>query len=133
MQQASSSAEAKWNYAFWRQDQLAVLGEAGSASAAAINEWVESLGLYYTDEEKDADFERCIAIGQQITPRFVEIACQLAETLHYKGVVEAVFGAPIPILIHELEYYDEIANQTEKANPPGIASEFVEWVRTDPS
>lgn len=131
--QASGTAEAKWNYAFWRQDQLAVLGEANTVSAMSISDWIKSLGLYYTDEEKGADFEKCSAIGEQITRRFIEIACETAKALHAERVVEAIFNAPVPILIHELEYYDEIANQTDIANPRGLASEFIDWVRTGQS
>lgn len=33
------------------------------------------------------------------------------------------------MLIHELEYYDQIATQTEAANPPGLADDFITWVR----
>lgn len=36
----------------------------------------------------------------------------------------------IPIVVHELEYYDQIASRTAAANPPGLAKEFVEWVNS---
>lgn len=45
--------------------------------------------------------------------------------------MERLFGAPLPILIHELEYYDAIAEQTERANPPGVADAFARWVRAE--
>jgi hypothetical protein len=35
----------------------------------------------------------------------------------------------VPVLIHELEYYEQIARQTEAANPPGLADDFAAWVR----
>jgi hypothetical protein len=41
------------------------------------------------------------------------------------------FGKAIPVIIHELEYYDQIAHQTSAANPNGIAEEFVEWFYSD--
>jgi hypothetical protein len=28
-----------------------------------------------------------------------------------------------------LEYYEQIARQTEAANPPGLAADFTSWVR----
>jgi hypothetical protein len=31
-----------------------------------------------------------------------------------------IFGNPLPVLIHELEYDDEIAAQNVRANPPGV-------------
>jgi len=39
------------------------------------------------------------------------------------------FGQSVPIIVHELEYYDQIAEQTRKANPPGLTLEFEAWVR----
>ncbi|MEV7438623.1 hypothetical protein [Streptomyces griseoviridis] len=35
----------------------------------------------------------------------------------------------MPVIVHELEYYEAIARQTEAANPPGLADEFTSWVR----
>jgi hypothetical protein len=42
----------------------------------------------------------------------------------------ALFGKTIPVIVHELEYYDQIADQTLKANPPSAADEFAAWVRS---
>jgi hypothetical protein len=41
--QASSSDEAKWNYAFWLQNELLVIGRGEWANR--IDEWIDSLGL----------------------------------------------------------------------------------------
>jgi hypothetical protein len=44
------------------------------------------------------------------------------------GLIERVFGHAIPVLIHELEYYDEIAQQNRDANPDELADEFSSWI-----
>jgi hypothetical protein len=49
-------------------------------------------------------------------------------SLHYDGVIATTFGRPIPLLIHELEYYEEIAEQNRRANPDGIADAFADWI-----
>lgn len=126
---ASSIQEAKWNYAFWLQNQLAVLGESGTESAEWVQRWVRDLDLAYTDEDEEEDFDRCIEFGQAITRRFVEECCEFAATLHRSGFVRGLCGRTIPILVHGLEYYDEIADQNERANPSGEADEFIAWVR----
>ncbi|TGG95481.1 hypothetical protein E4656_03395 [Natronospirillum operosum] len=129
--EASDSQEAKWNYAFWIQNTLLVFGEEGQPSADTVTRWVSELGLLYTDADEEADFERCLEIGRDITEHFVQVVCEVASALHEQGVVRKVFGRNVPIIIHELEYDEQIAAQTERSNPPGVAAEFVNWVRYD--
>lgn len=126
---ASSSDEAKWNYAFWLQNEISSFGQPGSSSAQTVSEWVRALGLAYSDQEEEDNFDECMELGEQITNHFVQTICQVAKNLHESGIITTVFGRPIPILIHELEYYGSIADQTEYANPAGVADAFVGWVR----
>jgi hypothetical protein len=126
---ASDSAEAKWNYAFWLQNEMCVIGAAGTKGAALRQEWIKSLGLAYSDDEEGEDFERCMRLGGHITERFVALCVQVSWALHDGGTITGKFGRPVPIIVHELEYYDEIADQTRRANPPGLTSEFEDWVR----
>jgi hypothetical protein len=53
-----------------------------------------------------------------------------AKLLHDEGDIAALFGNTIPVIVHELEYYDQIADQTIMANPRGVADEFAAWVRS---
>lgn len=127
---ASSSAEAKWNYAFWLQNTLATFGEGGTPSGETIRSWIRALWLWYSDEDEQDNFERCMRFAQQITDRFVSACCDAVAALHADGVVVRLFGRSIPLLVHELEYYDQIATQNELANPPGLCAEFVSWITT---
>lgn len=110
---ASDQDEAKWNYAFWLQNQLCVIGQEGTTSQTMRNEWIESL-LPWEDA----------------TQCFVNLCVRVSRQLHQDRIVQQRFGTSIPIIIHELEYYDQIAHQTSAANPAGLADEFVNWVFT---
>jgi hypothetical protein len=110
---ASDSNEAKWNYAFWLQNELCVIGREGTESATLRNGWIGTLSF------------------DDPTQSFVNLSVIAARRLQKEGVIEAKFGCAIPIIIHELEYYDQIAHQTSAANPGGMADEFVDWVLFD--
>jgi hypothetical protein len=111
--------EARWNYAFWLQNDLGVL--CGSYSdpegVSARDDWIRDENLIVDEERSD------------VTAAFVRVLEGVVSRLHSAGVVEELFGQPIPVLIHELEYYDEIAEQNQRANPPGLADAFAEWAR----
>lgn len=62
--------------------------------------------------------------GKAITRTFVGWCVALSRELHDTGVIKKIFGRPIPIIVHELEYYDDIVDQTAAANPPGLTDEF---------
>jgi hypothetical protein len=59
---------------------------------------------------------------------FVAMLERVVRDLHADGVIERTFGRRVPVLIHELEYYDEIAEQNQRANPDGLADAFAAWI-----
>lgn len=128
---ASSDGEAKWNYAFWLQNRLECFGEPGTDSADSVRRWIESAGLWYSDQDEEADFDACLEKGEAITAGFVRVCCEAVSRLHASGDMERTFGREIPIIIHELEYYEQIAAQNEACNPPGAIAEFAFWVRAE--
>jgi hypothetical protein len=129
---ASDAEEARWNYAFWLQNELLVLGdsERDPRGAALRREWIDEAGLWYSDDDEERDFDAAMERGGEITARFVALAVRLVRRLHETGVIERSFGRPIPALIHELEYYDDIAEQNRVANPPELVAEFDRWVKS---
>jgi len=112
----TDEAEASWNYAFWLQSELAVVASSTQDPVGVLlrNEWIKNSGL---------------ASDEQITQAFVNACVRLARHLHATGLIDKTFGRPIPVLVHELEYYDAIANQAATANPPSVAADFIAWVR----
>lgn len=119
---ASSISEAKWNYAFWLQNFLSIIGE-DEKSQALINDWLNYHNLNFSDSDYDNyDYETCLEKEQKITKSFVSILISLVQKLHNDQITE------LPILIHELEYYDEIRDQNILANGFDRVKEFVNWI-----
>jgi hypothetical protein len=127
-QSASNVEEATWNYAFWLQNEIRFIGEAGTQGAKLLEDLLRTKGLWYSDEEDDADFDRCEQLASDITAYFVNAWVRIARALHTDGVIARQFSGQVPIVIHELEYYDDIAIQTRRANPPGWTNDFESWI-----
>ncbi len=128
---ASDASEAKWNFAFWLQNVLVLVGDPETAGGQLWKDLLESKNLWYQDLDEDGpeeDFERADELAERITALFVDSCVRIAQSLHADGVIEQQFSHAVPIVVHELEYYDQIAAQTRAANPPGLASEFEDWV-----
>ncbi|MFD8756460.1 hypothetical protein ACFV0O_36610 [Kitasatospora sp. NPDC059577] len=130
---ASDEAEARWNYAFWLQNELTVIGDLtrDPDGAAARHRWISELGLWYDEPTRPEDLIATVGpTAALIEANFNQACVRLARGLHDDGVIESVIGKPVPVVLHELEYYEGIARRTEAANPPGLADEFTAWVRT---
>jgi len=137
---AVTSDEAEWNFAYWLQNFEGIIPDIGvphappippHLNATGVQVWLTSLPLYFGNEEEPEDdhaFTAALKRGTQVTDAFVTLCVRVARRLYAAGVIEATFGRPVPIIVHELEYYDTIAYQTRAANPPGVAQEFEEWV-----
>jgi hypothetical protein len=129
---ASSSQEAQWNYAFWIQNQEAIIGSSyepiDQTGIELRQEWLKQKGLWYSDEEEKDDFDRILELSDEIEQQFIQICIQVAQKLHDTNIITSSFKRHIPIIVHDLEYDDVIAIQTRKANPPGVAQEFENWI-----
>jgi hypothetical protein len=119
--------EARWNYAFWCQNELALIGDTESdAEGARLREqWARDEGLWYDlVEDESPVFDD---LDERLTNGFVSLLEGVVQRLHAADIIR-IFGKPLPVLIHELEYYDEIASQNLRANPPGVVpDDFVRW------
>ncbi|WP_338682820.1 hypothetical protein QD712_13440 [Streptomyces acidiscabies] len=130
-QDASDPAEARWNYAFWIQNQLAVVGDLTSAPGGAVarQKWITELGFWHQEPTDPADWVPATApAAAQIESHFNQTCCQLARTLHAMGAIQRSVGRSVPVIVHGLEYCEATARRTEAANPPGLADEFTSWV-----
>jgi hypothetical protein len=132
----TDEAEARWNYAFWLQNELVVIGDStrDPVGAQLRDQWINDSGLWFDEPEAapvDAPdaWDAVEPMADQITQRFVQACVQLANQLHADGLIQKSLGRSVPALVHEVEYYDAIADQAEAANPPGVAADFVAWVR----
>ena len=123
---ASDEVEARWNFAFWLQNALDTIGGPDDPEGSRVVERAFALAdlSYDPDDFSDA----ALAVGQAMTELFVDSCVDAVRHLHEGGVITSVFGRSIPVLVHELEYYDVIAEQNRRANPPGVADEFCGWI-----
>jgi hypothetical protein len=129
---ASDAAEARWNYAFWLQNDLTVVGDrtADPDGAAARHAWITELGLWYERPTDPDDWLTIVGpIAARIEAHFNQACVRLARDLHTSGLIETAVGRNVPVILHELEYYEGIARRTEAANPSGLADGFTAWVR----
>jgi hypothetical protein len=130
---ASDEAEARWNYAFWLQNELTVIGDLtrDPDGAAARHQWISELGLWYDEPTRPEDWIATVGpTAALIEANFNQACVQLARDLHNDGVIKSAIGKPVPVILHELEYYEGIARRTEAANPPGLADDFTTWVHS---
>lgn len=109
--EASDEQEARWNYAFWIQNVEMCLGQGDTAED--IKEWITEQGLWDSEDE--------------ITPKFVEFLVAIVQDIHASGLLKDKFGEEIPILIHELEYYEKIAQQNITVNGEALDRDFVSF------
>ena len=127
----SDKAEARWNFAFWLQNTEFVYGEGETKDNVA--NWIMSSGMpYYPCIDYDWDIPDDIddKLLYKITMEFVGILVNTVKELHITSFIQEKFGKPTPILVHELEYYHQIADQNIAANSLPIVRDFVEWIRS---
>lgn len=123
IENATEEREAKWNYAFWLQNNIVEIGTDNDEKGKnLIRDWFKELGLYYTDQEEASNFDACIKKGNEINNNFSGMLIWIVQQL------QNLYELEIPILIHELEYYDVIAEQNIQANGIEKVKEFVNWI-----
>lgn len=129
--------EAKWNYAYWLQDEAELLGVDAYRNNQELQAWLENAPFAYTEEQYEAMFDNDDENeGEDIDDKsnefyqaFVETQIAVVQRLFAEGVIARTFGKNIPVLVHELEYYDVPLAWTERANPKGLADEFLSYWR----
>lgn len=127
MMNASNEQEAKWNYAFWLQNIELEFGIGETHKI--VKSWIEQQGYNYYSYNEMFDLNNDLdeSTYERITKDFVQVLVQIVKELHSSGFIEEQFGKKIPVLIHELEYYDEIAEQNIEANSKELVEEFVKF------
>lgn len=118
--------EVRWNYAFWPQNEELVFGRGKTRKY--VQEWLaENNFPDYSDKEIENFTLDEVDNLYPITLQFVEVLVSIVQELHATGFIRKKFGKDIPVLIHELEYYDKIAEQNLRANPAETVADFVRF------
>ena len=130
---ASGEREAKWNFAFWLQDEI---GHIGGMEDKLLAEWFKETPFYYSqvDSEKAIDdddlFEDILDKDAGFEEIFINEIIAVIKRLFNENIIRDKFGKDIPVLLHELEYFDRPLFRTIKSNPPGLVDEFATWINT---
>lgn len=125
---ASSELEAKWNYAFWLQNEKLILGI--DEVEKTVQQWNEQGGYtYYTYTEMFEGSNELLNeySSQAILDAFIQVLVDIVKELHSSGFIKEQFGQEIPVIIHELEYYDKIAKQNIAANSYELVQDFLSF------
>ena len=76
-------------------------------------EWFKAAPHYYSEEDNEAAFddeelfETISEQGNMFCEEFIEEIIVLTKQLFAEKIIETKFGKNIPILVNELEYYEE--------------------------
>lgn len=126
---ADNLSEKRWNYAFWRQNETPIIAaDDENEGVKILFDWYKENGIEnigYEDTESAYDNEmRYIGKGPVGYYELLSEITEVAKKLQNSGFIKDKFGAPIPIIIHDLEYPWYIMEATKRANPHGEADAF---------
>ncbi|MCX2680051.1 hypothetical protein OOZ15_08890 [Galbibacter sp. EGI 63066] len=115
--------EAKWNYAFWLQNEIVEIGAANdSKGRELIKNWIEGIGLYYNKEESWKDRDTCMGKAREITQRFIQILVRVVRQIHQQ------YELNVPIIIHELTPYKGETEYNIQANGKELVKEYTDEI-----
>ena len=126
---ADNLSEKRWNYAFWRQNETPIIeADDENEGVKILFDWYKENGIEnigYEDAESAYDNEmKYIGKGPVGYYELLSEITEVAKKLQNSGFIKDKFGAPIPIIIHDLEYPWYIMEATKRANPHGEADAF---------
>lgn len=126
---AGNLSEERWNYAFWRQNEIPIIEvDNENEGIKILFEWYAENGIDnigYEDYNSCYDDEmRYIGKGPVGYYELLLEITAVAKKLQESGFIKHKFGVPIPIIIHDLEYSWYVIEANKKANPNGEADIF---------
>ena len=126
---AGPFSEERWNYAFWRQNEIPIIEDDDENEGMKILfDWYKENGIDnigYEDHNACYDLEmRYIGKGPVGYYELLSEITAVAKKLQDSGFIKNKFGAPIPIIIHDLEYPWYIIEANKKVNSNGEADTF---------
>lgn len=98
-------------------------------TAGIVRDWLSENNFpFYEYEDPIWDNNEVYEQTEKITQAFVNLLVDIVKEIHEQKILTAKFGKELPIIIHELEYYDEIAQQNIEANGEILVKEFTEFI-----
>lgn len=130
---AKQYSEERWNYAFWRQDEIPVIDPFEPDELTdLLFKWYEENGI--TDigcEDEDSYDSNYNYIGKGPVGHYelLTIVSEVAKRLQEEGYIENHFKKKLPVIVHGLEYAWFDIEATQKANPNGEADVFLKAMK----
>ena len=126
---APAMSEERWNYAFWRQNSVAVIEpDDNDEGTRLLFRWYKRLGIKNIGQEApDQMYDNemnYIGKGPSGYYELLTAVSNTARALQENGEIESRFGK-IPIIVHDLEYAWYSLEATKNANPNGEADLFL--------
>lgn len=126
LKQASCEKEARWNYAFWIQNNFFCFGN--NDTSEVVKNWLaENRFPYYDDDDSAWNTDEAYEETEKITKAFISVLVSTVKEIHEQKILTTKYGKELPIIIHELEYYDEIAEQNIEANGNKLVEGFIDF------
>jgi len=126
---AEELSEERWNYAFWRQNEVPIIeAENGNEGMEILFAWYKEHGVYNIGYENyDICYDNKMRYIGKGPVGYFELLLEItdvAKKIQDSGFIKNKFGRPIPIIIHDLDYSWYVIEATKKANLNGEASMF---------
>ncbi len=121
-------SEERWNYAFWKQNEVEVISIEDDVSSQLLLKWfdekgITDIGAVDEDDEYDAEMNY-IGKGPKGYFELLMLVSSVAKRLHDDGIIIDLFGE-IPIIVHDMEYAWYVKKATINANPEGMVDDFI--------
>lgn len=113
---AADAEEARWNFTFWFQNELALVGQPRTKGRELLEDGLKEKSLWYSDEEEDI---ASACPSRATSPHTLPMPAFGSPRRSKTTGSSAVCLPSDPIVVHGLESYDEIALQTRVANSYG--------------
>ena len=125
---AASLMVAKWTYAFGLQ----IGGGPIGGNDKNLRLYFKEANLFYTQQEysraeKNGEEDKLDEQDDQMQTVFMDIVISVIQELHKKGVIKEQLGKEVPVIVHELEYYDLPIEWTTRSNPESLIAEFLKF------
>ncbi|GAA3495880.1 hypothetical protein GCM10019016_029810 [Streptomyces prasinosporus] len=120
---------ARWEYAYWLLEGFETLGHVpGDPVGSALHlEEAKAEGLWYDDEEAGSLPEEEIEErDDRLVSRFDEVCFEAARRLRTGGVLDRVFGGPLPVVVFDMDRPGWEVEATAAANPADVIAAFAE-------
>ena len=126
---AEELSEDRWNYAFWSQDETAIVDTSeDSEEVKLLYRWYEENGILDIGDESGDCYDKdgnYIGKGPNGHYELLTIASHIANRIQMEGILVEKLGKPVPIIVHGLEYTWYDIEATTYANPNGEADTFM--------